>query len=245
MTSTKASGTFSRPRSGSRAAAASMGGFTLIEVLLVVTILTSLAALVLVGGGRMIEGTQARATKSLITRLELLLERYRSETGYYPPDGIDSPVVDGNGNRLRGSAALYYALTTDKEVEIMTGGIPRVITVEALAIGESRFSDRELSSEDEDFPGVREILDPFGNPVHYDNTFDGRFMPQGGEVHVPPMDDDEDHPEDPRTTSTDEGKWGVVQPGKVQSKKYDLWSWGKWSAEDPDEPPIANWNLNE
>ncbi|HLU48025.1 MAG TPA: type II secretion system protein, partial [Planctomycetota bacterium] len=170
-------------------------GFTLIEILLVVSILISLAAIVVVAGTTILQGTQERATRAQIERLALLIDEYRQITGTYPPDGIDSQVVNANGVALRSSAALYHALTSEIETRVMVGGIPRVVKKEALV---EKFPSSEIMVAGDDYPGVVELIDAFGSPFHYDNTLDGRFQPQGGEVHYPPLDDDE-HPLDPRT----------------------------------------------
>ncbi len=110
----------------------------------------------------------------------------------------------------------------------------------------AKFESRELTfAEDEDpeNPGVKEVVDGWSIPLHYDNTENGRFRPQDGSVHYPPLM--EDHPDDPREGNREvEGKNAVVRAGN-QGSGYDLWSHGE-HGHDPDaEPslPIASWNL--
>lgn len=216
-------------------------GFTLVEILLVVSILVGLAAIVVISGGGLIGGAKARGTKALLERIRLHIEDYRSITGRYPPDGIDWPVRNAEGTEVKGIAALYHALTTPIETEALVGGLPR--TVKSPAV--TKFPENELGPVDEEYPGAREIFDPFGSPLHYDNTVDGRFQPQSGEVHIPPVDEDM-HPVDPRTLDRKSG--GVDHPGRVQTRTYDLWSLGErgWDLDvESPKPPIANWNINE
>ena len=217
------------------------GGFTLVEVLLVVSILAGLAAIVLVGGQGLIGRTKVKATESLLERLILHVEEYRAITGTYPPDGIDSEVRTPEGTRVRSSAALYTVLTSPIEATVMTGGIPRVVKHDPIA----QFGNAELSAPDEDYPGAREILDPFGTPMHYDNTLNRNFSPQNGDVHIPPVPEDE-HPLDPRILELSEG--GVERVNQVQTPSYDIWSFGAraWELEiDDPKPPIANWNFRK
>jgi hypothetical protein len=104
----------------------------------------------------------------------------------------------------------------------------------------------ELTPEDPDRPDVREIMDGWGTAMHYDNTEDGEFRPQRGEVHVPPLDDDE-HPPDPREQEAEvDGQPVVSRPG-IQSSSFDLWSHGQQGHEvdSPPSMPIASWNKQE
>lgn len=205
-----------------------------------VGILVALVALLAVGGKSILESTKGRAAKAQMERLKLYLEEYRAFTGEYPPDGIDSTVENEDGVELRGCAALYHALTTPIQTRVMRGGIPQEIQREPIA----EFQESELTPPNLDYPGVREIVDPFGFPIHYDNTLDGMFRPQRGEVHYPPVSDAE-HAPDPRTRPLDEG--GVRYPGRVQSQGFDLWSYGRQGDVPVEErqAPIATWNLNE
>ena len=216
-------------------------GFTLLEILVVIAILLTLMTVLAVAvGPAVLERGPEKATRALLRRLVLHIEDYRGATGEYPPDGIDSSVRNADGESIQGSAALYYALTSPLEVRRMVAGVPRIVRLEPIV---ERLQDSELTDEDPTRPGVREILDRWGTPIHYDNTEDGRFRPQGGDVHYPPLDDN-DHPVDPRTLPESEG--GVPRPGEPQSQAFDLWSHGS-NGHSPDAPPspIGTWNLGD
>jgi hypothetical protein len=208
---------------------------------MVIAILVGLAAILVVSSGGIMSSTNERATQALMHRLKIYLDEYFRVTGTYPPDGFDTKVVNADKVELRGSAALYYALTTPINKRVMIGGMPREVT--ANAIGE--FKESELLRAGDDFPGVVEIVDGFNQPLHYDNTQDGRFQPQDGLCHYPEMDD---HPDDPRTVAGP--AQGGVEAGRVnrvQSRGYDLWSYGV-RGHDVDAkpvPPIASWDLNQ
>jgi type II secretory pathway pseudopilin PulG len=211
-----------------------------VEVLLVVGILVALMAFALVASGSVMEQTRTRATKSIIERLKLLIEEYRSIAGQYPPDGMDFPVKNSDGTAVQGCAALHNALTSKVSVVMMVAGRPRKIDYDPVAT----FKEGELSEPDPRYPGAREILDGFGSPFHYDSTAEGKLRPQGGGVHIPPQSDDT-HPPDPRTLPLDQG--GVRSPGHVQSTAYDIWSYGKRGCDMSEKPTalIASWNLKD
>jgi prepilin-type N-terminal cleavage/methylation domain-containing protein len=214
-------------------------GFTLVEILVVMFILVTLAGLVMVIVGPADERARIRSTEALIRRLKLHLEEYKGLMGNYPPDGIDFAVRNDKGEPVRGSASLHFHLTKPLIVTKMIGGETRKEAHPPIAT----FGPADLTEEHEDYPGVREIKDAFGVPIHYDNTEDGRFRPQGAEVHYGGDIDERTHPPDPRS---DDSKW-APKPGSVQSIGYDLWSHGKRGHDRraEDSEPIANWNLAE
>lgn len=184
-----------------------------------------------------------KATNALINKLRLTLDEYKDMTGSYPPDGIDSVVKNDQGQEIRGSACLYYFLSKRPWVarEMVAGKVKLYEVPPKL-----KFLSVELTQEDDEYPGVQEVQDGWKNPIHYDNTEDERFTPQGGEVHTPPVDDDE-HPDDPRIGEfVVDGTNAVVEPG-IQTRGYDLWSHSDMGHEvkGPKSLPIASWNLKE
>ena len=218
------------------------GGFTLVEMLVVIAILSTLFGLVVVTVGSITGRAQQKASVSLFLRMQSWIDEYRSLTGFHPRDGLDSRVrIADGGTLLRGSAALYYQLSRSVITEEIYGS--RVRPREYPKVGE--FGGREVTEEDEEFPGAQEILDGWGNPFHYDNTEDGRFRPQDGSVHYPAVDE-EFHPEDPRTGELD-AVAGVkpVERSGIQSLGYALWSHGTEGHKDDDERslPLASWNI--
>jgi hypothetical protein len=187
-----------------------------------------------------LERAPDKATRALLRRIILHLEEYKEITGSYPPDGIDSPVRNDQGQAIQSSASLYHHLSTPVKVRRMVAGVPRLTVLPPIG----QFTASELTVENPDYPGVREILDRFGTPMHYDNTENGDFQPQGGEVHIDFLSSDEEHPPDPRTLGETEG--GVTSPNRIQSRGFDLWSHGPRGHDASLAPTtIASWNLRE
>jgi prepilin-type N-terminal cleavage/methylation domain-containing protein len=214
------------------------GGFTLIEILIVMAILVVLFGFVAISMGLYMGRAARGATTSVLQQLELFLDDYKGKTGHYPPDGIDSPQRTEEGTPLRGSACLYYFLSRPIRVPEVSGGRKTVKEYPPIA----QFKEQNLMPEDPEYPGVRELKDGWGTPMHYDNTENKVFRPQRGEVHYPEMAD-EDHPEDPRNGNLEiKGVKAVVKPG-IQGKGFDIWSHGE-GGHDFAEPslPVATWN---
>ena len=216
-------------------------GFTLVEILVVLAIIVLLFSLVVLAAGTYYARAYRGATESLMLRLQDRLDSYRRITGEYPPDGIDYPVENDEGTTLQGSACIHYYLTRPIVVEEISGSVTR--KREYAPVMNSAFTSRELSEPDDTWPGGREIVDGWGNGIHYDNTQNGRFEPQHGEVHYPPLDDTE-HPLDPREVGFEPP---APRPGETQSNGFDFWSHAEaehfLDAELTE--PIASWNLTE
>lgn len=219
-------------------------GFTLVELLVVIAILSMLFGLVVATVGSIMGRGAEKSTVALILRLQDWMDEYRSLTGRYPLDGLDSRLEDDTGYPLRGSAALHYQLSRHVIAEEIYGTRKRLREVPPIA----KFESRELTPtewEDPDYPGVKEILDGWGVPFHYDNTENGKFRPQDGSVHYiyPPLPE-EDHPDDPREGNREvDGRPVVERPGN-QGSGFDLWSHGE-HGHDPlllPSIPIASWN---
>jgi prepilin-type N-terminal cleavage/methylation domain-containing protein len=215
------------------------GGFTLVEIIVVMAILVMLFGLVAVSLSAYLGSAARSATIARISKLELFLDQYKSLTGEYPPDGIDSPERTQDGIPLKGSACLYYYLSRPVVVQETIGG--RKIPREYPPVG--TFKESELSFEDPDYPGVRELLDGWDTPMHYDNTTDGKFISQGGDVHYPPVPESE-HPPDPRDMRFVVDGEPVVSKEGVQSRSFDIWSHSEQGhdLELPPSIPIATWN---
>jgi prepilin-type N-terminal cleavage/methylation domain-containing protein len=219
------------------------GGFTLVELMVVMAIIVALFALVAVSVGGLQGKAAQRATEAMIRKVEQYLDDYKRRTGSFPPDGIDSQVTNEEGTPIQGSACLYYFLSK-KPIPLVEIRAGKKIITELPPIG--TFLESELGPASSEYPGARELIDGWRNPIHYDNTQDGEFRPQRGRVHLPPIDDEE-HPQDPRDGTYDVGKDHAVQKMGVQSDSYDLWSYGEQGHEvkELNSLPIASWNLKE
>ncbi len=216
-------------------------GFTLIEVLIVVSILAALFGLAITGTGSYMGKASEKATVSVVVRVQSWMDEYRSLTGFYPPDGLDSRErTKEDRTELRGSGALYYHLTRRVVAEELIGSRRRLRDHPAVA----QISGSETIDEHPDYPGVHEIRDGYGNPFHYDNTTNGKYRPQDGSVHYHEIEE-ADHPEDPREGTREIDGKPVVRRTGIQSPKYDFWSHGAHGHDPGEEPsmPIATWNI--
>jgi prepilin-type N-terminal cleavage/methylation domain-containing protein len=216
-------------------------GFTLVEIMVVMAILVMLFGLIAVSIGSLTNKAADKATSALIQKVQTYLDEYHRLTGHYPPDGIDSPVETDDGETIQGSACLYYFLARKSLLlREMHAGKKSIKEVKPLG----RFLATELAPEDSDLPDVRELVDGWGTPMHYDNTENEKFVPQRGDVHREPLDDDL-HPVDPREGNlVVHGANAVAEPG-IQGEGYDLWSHGPPGHDMDEEPtlPVASWSL--
>ena len=197
------------------------GGFTLIEILVVMAIIAFLAALILVATGPIFRRASRTSTEGMMQRLQTYIMDYTRKKGRLPPDGFDTKVRSPEGTDLQGSAALYYHLTQPIRVKIDIAGEDKIVTYEPVA----DFKSGELLVIDDEDPAARYIVDGFGVPIHYDN--------QTKKVDLPKLDD-----EDPGEDSP-VGRW--------QFGGYELWSmgWRQSSVEEWEEEEEAAEELEE
>lgn len=99
-------------------------GFTLAEMLIVVTIIGLLAALTLQGYTYAMRSSKRRVTEASITAIQSSLERYMDKFGEYPePASLDETleVMPGRTYNVSGSRCLYQALRGDGYDAILGG----------------------------------------------------------------------------------------------------------------------------
>jgi len=213
-------------------------GFTIVEVLMVIAVMTILFTLVMMVSGRLRVKAYVERTKAMILQLKNGLDEYRALKGNYPPDGYDFEVKNRDGKPIWGAACLYEFLSTELVVEENVAGQVRTSKHDPIMT----FKASDLTPENPDLPGIREVVDGFGLPFHYANTEDGQFKPdkQGELAH---MEAAEAHPPDPRDDGTVVPRRGIQRMGA-----YDLWSHGSHDAhskEDVDlHSTIGNWNVD-
>ncbi|HYG75385.1 MAG TPA: prepilin-type N-terminal cleavage/methylation domain-containing protein [Planctomycetota bacterium] len=116
-------------------------GFTLVEMLVVISILTILGGLVLTAISSARRTAKERATEATIKLLEAALMRYETDWQDYPPS-------EGDGEGLRGSENLYQYLRIEKK--------------EGPYI-----TSKDIQLSDVNKNGEMEIADAFNRPLLY------------------------------------------------------------------------------
>ena len=184
-------------------------GFTLIEILIVMSIIGVLAGMVLIAMGSIQKGAKDEATKALVERLNLYIADYYRKKGTLPEDGFDT-AVEIQGQVLKGSAALYHQLTSDVFERTFIAGELQEDKREPVA----QFEKADLRTDEE---GIIYIIDGHGEPVHYDNLTGSRNIP----ADDPASDPDSDYARWRFTVGFD--------------SNYEIWSLGmREAAEDED-----------
>ena len=141
-------------------------GFTLIEILIVMSIIGILSTLILLAMGTIQKSAKDKATTALVERLNLHISNYYRIKGKLPEDGFDTLVeVEGRpGLRLKGSADLYNQLTNPVDELTYIAGE----TLKKKTDLEIKFPSGNLMTDEED-PDIVYIIDGHGEPLHYDN----------------------------------------------------------------------------
>lgn len=193
------------------------GGFTLIELMVVIMILTILMGLLVVVGTSMRHKARTTSTQSLIDKIALTAQNYRSKVGVFPSDGINDDVITDEGTSLQSGAALAYALTRPLKLKTkLPGG--KVKVTEEKAVG-SDFGEKDLFVDPDD-PDAVEFIDGWGNSLHYDNISGSDSFDEQNDAEFH-LQECEDHGEDPR-----EDPEIVENTGPQNSNEYDVWSHG-------------------
>ncbi|MFN0057991.1 MAG: type II secretion system protein [Planctomycetota bacterium] len=214
------------------ATGSSRQGFTLIELMVVISIMLVLASLVFVGIRSAYAKARISRSKSLIERLATATTEYQSTVGSYPPDGIDSAVVTPDGTRLMSGAALTFALTSPRPKfrRLATGELQLTGEEEAvLELGKKDY----MTMDGDDL--AREVVDAWSQPVHYDNVQGGYNEQSDESFHLIVFPG---HGKDARESEF------VAQKGPQNIGRFDIWSHGV-SGHSIDENPkfaITNWN---
>jgi len=214
------------------------GGFTIVEVLMVIAVITILFTLVMVASFNLRAKASLEATRSMIHRLRDGLEDYKRLRGSYPPDGFDSEVKDSRGRPIWGAACLYEFLSREIEVEETVAGQVRRSKHPPIM----EFKLNEITLEDPDNPGRHDVVDGYKFPFHYDNTEDGVFNPLK-HTEEPHLEHVEDHPPDPRSDPS-----VVPRIGAQRAGAYDIWSHGSSQGHNPEKADVSqtvgSWNVD-
>ena len=157
-------------------------GFTLIELMIVITIILLLLSLMSVFIARIVEDSRYRHTRGLIAALDLACVTYRLENGEYPPDNMgDSRTLHYNLGRERFAPTRYRS----------TGGGAnrRKPPIMEFSLEQLRYDgDGPIDADTQAYP----IQDAWQNPLLY--KYPGQWNVKGcdiwsnGKDEVPQLD---------------------------------------------------------
>jgi prepilin-type N-terminal cleavage/methylation domain-containing protein len=162
--------------SGHRPQASSLSaeGFTLIEVLIVIAILSLLIGSIVVVATGVSGKAMKRGTEGILLEIAAALQGYFNEFREYPPDGYDFPVVARNGQQLKGSACLTYFLAW----KYADGGDFKSFDLKRIEYTDSdNLREVPVNNNQPFWDGVKqeylnkygEVVDKWRNPIRYDN----------------------------------------------------------------------------
>ncbi|MBN1807966.1 MAG: type II secretion system protein GspG [Planctomycetes bacterium] len=114
------------------------GGFTIVEILVVIAIISVLAGLLMTGVLIAKRNAMKKQTKIILAGISIALESYKTDMGDYPPGSGDTQSAE----------TLFAELTTAK------GFGPY-------------YTSRDKSVRDTNGNGVMELVDAWGNPILY------------------------------------------------------------------------------
>ncbi len=143
------------------------GGFTLVELLTVIAIITILAAFLVVGANNVLWVSRRKATKALIVKLDKGLRAYKQDFGGVPTNGMQVETTDGPEPRASaGNAALLHAAL---------GAELRAVASEDPITGNTRYTTRgpfvtNIKSDEVENGQIDNYSAPFidawQNPLH-------------------------------------------------------------------------------
>lgn len=151
-------------------------GFTLAEMMIVISIIVVLAALTLGGYNYAMRGSKRRTTEATMTAIESSLERYFDKFGEYPePEGAEqmTQVMPGKEYNVGGARCLYQALRGDGYDAIKGAGNS---ANGGTAASDGNFDEAEIQNVlFKDMPpamwrklnGLYFMVDGFSNPFQY------------------------------------------------------------------------------
>jgi general secretion pathway protein G len=145
------------------------GGFTLVELLVVIGILALLAGLLFPAVTAAQRRSREKAAKAMIERLTLALEQYASDFGDYPPTSLAALGVATNGVN-EGNESLVRCLSTRKE----RGPYFPFEEKDLANTDGDKLSGRDPCDSTLGSKELFEVVDPWGNPYIYFHNRDYR-----------------------------------------------------------------------
>jgi len=139
------------------------GGFTLLEMLIVIAIIAVLAGITIPAVSAVRRRSQVNETKARMSRIGLALENYSNDFGDFPPSSLAELGVRGNGVN-DGVEAMLRCLTT----EAMNGPYlelkdEELVNTDADQLPAGRNPTRSIYTA----PHLHEVGDSWGNPIVY------------------------------------------------------------------------------
>lgn len=226
------------PRTPRNPHALASRGFTLVELLIVISVMLILMGLLVLGVGAILTKAKVKSTEALIKRLQLATDDFQTKVGYLPHDGLDDTFRTPDGTDVQSSAALYNQLTQKKtKAKVSKAGDVTGYT-EITPVLDDLGQDSLSAPNPPDDENARDIVDAWGNAIHYDNVRAG-FSPQDSAVVH--RHEGEAHESDVRNSDA------VAIPGAQNKDGYDIWSHGpNGHTENFDyKETIANFNLSD
>jgi prepilin-type N-terminal cleavage/methylation domain-containing protein len=133
-------------------------GFTLIEILVVLSIVAMLIGITAFALGKFRSQGEVAKTQAIITSMGNLLEQYRTNTGDYPPSNLASFGIRGTKALFEGNEAMVVAMFRKD----YSGSRPEE---SMLANLDDDTADKNITIFDK--PALFEIVDAWGNPLVY------------------------------------------------------------------------------
>jgi prepilin-type N-terminal cleavage/methylation domain-containing protein len=204
-------------------------GFTLVEILVVITLITLLMTALVAATLNVGQRAYVSSTQILFERIDMSVDRYKDLSGFYPADGLDAPVTSREGKGIMASACLYEFVGRPLViVKEGPGGKPVVERYDSPVM--RGLKQAEIARPPDATADIGEIVDAWQMPIHYDRLEgEGSFSPQSTpDIHLVPP---EYHPVDPREVAG----VAVTEAGRGQNLgKYDVWSHGRPGHDKPE-----------
>lgn len=138
-----------------------MRGFTLIEMLVVLVIISILASLTLVGVLKAFESSRSSSTRHMILEIKSALESYQNRFDDYPPTSLDAFKVPLPNDTNNGVESMLACLATNSGGPFYQPPEDRLANLDKDSLTKNvtnwYFGDNQL----------REVIDFFGNPIIY------------------------------------------------------------------------------
>ena len=136
--------------------------FTIIELLIVMSIIIVLAGLVIATSGYVQEKSKRSRTEAEIAAMSAALESYKADNGIYPTDQTKTESVNPGNSILPGASLfLYEKLTGDTALNGTGTG------KSYMPFKPANLQRLNMSQPISDANPVLAIRDPFGNPFGY------------------------------------------------------------------------------